>query len=346
MKILYGIQGTGNGHITRSTQIIDALKKYGVTIDVIISGCNTDKVFEKATLGPVRFFKGFTFAIQNGRIHVAHTIKNLSVLRFIKDTQSFDASKYDVVITDFEPVTSMIAKKNKIPCIGIGHQYAFSYKIPMGRRPLFPRLFLKKFASADYSIGMHWHHFDQPIIPPVITNRLKTAKKTKKHVVLVYLPFENSDSIRTFLRPFKNHIFCVYGSANSTSQPFDENITWNPFSKTTFYEDLSHCSGVICNAGFELPSEALSIGKKLLVKPLLGQFEQESNAIALKKLNLGMMMNHLNPKILGNWLEKKSTIKRKYPDVAHQISLWVMEGNWSDVQQLINNTWYLNSKQH
>ena len=44
MKILYGIQATGNGHITRSIEIIEhlALEPEIEKIDVVISGNNAD----------------------------------------------------------------------------------------------------------------------------------------------------------------------------------------------------------------------------------------------------------------------------------------------------------------
>ena len=41
MKILYGIQLTGNGHITRSSQLIKSLIDNGFDIDVITSGNNS-----------------------------------------------------------------------------------------------------------------------------------------------------------------------------------------------------------------------------------------------------------------------------------------------------------------
>jgi len=37
MKILYAIQGTGNGHLARAVDIIPELKKYG-TLDLFVSG--------------------------------------------------------------------------------------------------------------------------------------------------------------------------------------------------------------------------------------------------------------------------------------------------------------------
>ena len=39
MKILYAIQGTGNGHISRAVQLDPYLKKYG-EVDYFLSGSN------------------------------------------------------------------------------------------------------------------------------------------------------------------------------------------------------------------------------------------------------------------------------------------------------------------
>jgi UDP:flavonoid glycosyltransferase YjiC (YdhE family) len=42
MKILYGIQLNGNGHITRSIELIDKLKSVGYEVDVVTSGSNSN----------------------------------------------------------------------------------------------------------------------------------------------------------------------------------------------------------------------------------------------------------------------------------------------------------------
>ena len=41
MKILYAVQGTGNGHITRALEIIPFLQKKG-DLDILISGIQSD----------------------------------------------------------------------------------------------------------------------------------------------------------------------------------------------------------------------------------------------------------------------------------------------------------------
>ena len=41
MKILYAIQGTGNGHVTRAREVIPLLKK-NHDVDILISGTQAD----------------------------------------------------------------------------------------------------------------------------------------------------------------------------------------------------------------------------------------------------------------------------------------------------------------
>lgn len=41
MKILYAIQGTGNGHVSRAREVIPILQQYG-DVDLLISGTQAD----------------------------------------------------------------------------------------------------------------------------------------------------------------------------------------------------------------------------------------------------------------------------------------------------------------
>ena len=61
MKILFGIQGTGNGHLTRSGIIIKLLRSKGHEIDVIISGRKKDKLWGIQDLKPYNVFDGLSY---------------------------------------------------------------------------------------------------------------------------------------------------------------------------------------------------------------------------------------------------------------------------------------------
>ena len=68
---------------------------------------------------------------------------------------------------------------------------------------------------------------------------------------------------------------------------------------------------MISGAGFTLTSEALYLGKKLLIIPQKNQYEQQCNTVALASLGVAYS-NAWPPKNLKNWLLSKKTIKRKF----------------------------------
>ena len=54
MKILFGVQGTGNGHISRSRELVRKLKSDGHDVDVIISWERGKREIGKDLLGEGR----------------------------------------------------------------------------------------------------------------------------------------------------------------------------------------------------------------------------------------------------------------------------------------------------
>ena len=136
---------------------------------------------------------------------------------------------------------------------------------------------------------------------------------------------------------FKDHLFVIYGPyARYQSHG---HIQLKPLSREGFQVDLSTASGVICNAGFELASEAIQLGKKLLVKPLHGQMEQLSNARALEELQLAMTMDSLDTKAVRQWLTGFKGKRVVYPDVAKAIVDWLQYSNKKDTQILADTLW-------
>ena len=243
----------------------------------------------------------------------------------------------DLVITDFEPIAARIARKNKIPCIGLGHQYAFWHDIPVANSNPLARFILKNYAPVEIPIGLHWHHFNQPILPPIIPQTLNHVSRMISSKVLIYLPFEELEDILNLVHPFTDHDFYIYHSLDKAED--NGNLHLRPFSRQGFLNDLEDCSSVISSAGFELISEALAIGKKILVKPLAGQMEQYSNALALKRLKLGTVMESLNRNTVKNFFGSSTPKKVLYPDVALTICRWIEKQQWHDVSSLAEECW-------
>jgi uncharacterized protein (TIGR00661 family) len=121
--------------------------------------------------------------------------------------------------------------------------------------------------------------------------------------------------------------------------PAPEHIQVKALSRKGFQDDFAAAGGVICNSGFELTSEALNWGKKLLVKPLRRQMEQLSNAKAMEVLRLGQVMQELDGRVVSNWLDKYPRIRVYYPDVASMVAEWLLGGVRAIERHWVESIW-------
>jgi uncharacterized protein (TIGR00661 family) len=337
MKILYGVQTTGNGHISRAREVIRELKRLGHNVQVLLSGREPAMQTELEDFEPYRIFKGLTFWTLRGKLKIFRTALRLNLFQFYHDIASFDGRGYDLVVTDFEPISARIARRKLIPSIGVGHQYAFMHDIPkVGDNPL-SRFVINNFAPADHPVGLHWHHFSCPILPPIVPSKISNNHNEIGNKILVYLPFEQLQEVLALLKPFQGYEFFIYHLLTKAKD--SANIHLRPYSRAGFLNDLIECNGVISNAGFELTSEALYLGKKILVKPLSGQMEQLSNALAVTLLKLGMTMTRLNHCSVAQFLELPSRAPIKFPNVARMIAEWIERSHWEDVEGLARMAW-------
>ncbi len=336
MKILYGIQATGNGHITRARVLGKALAKAGIEVDFLFSGRERQQLFQMEDFGQFECRRGMTFVTSEGKInHLKTALKN-NIFTLIRDIYRLDLNDYDLILSDFEPVSAWAAKLRNKPSIAINHQSAFDYDIPISDSNFLARMVMKYFAPTDLHVGQHWHHFNQPILPPIIEP--SPSKPIRNNKILVYLAVEELQDIKALLANFKHTDFYIY---HRLQKPSDiGNLHLRPFSRKGFQNDLADCSGVITNAGFELPSEALSMGKKLLVRALAGQMEQQSNAAALEQLGLASSMNFLDRSAVAEWLSAPTPASISYPYVAGMVAQWLQRGNWQqNLPTLCRQAW-------
>ena len=287
MKILYGIQCTGNGHITRSIKIINKLKLLGHQVDILLSGKNSERYFPF----DVKYrFKGFvSYNTPVGEIDYLKTILNLNLLDFLKHIQ-LSLNQYDKVISDFEPITAWACKLQNKLCYGISNQCSFiSKKTPRAGKDFLGENILKWMSPVTTPIGLHYEKYDNFIFKPIISDDvIKTTTLDAGHYT-VYLPsyslvnlIEELSSIHNIFHIFHSDIKTVYRFKNCVIYPID---------KPSFVTSFINSHGIITNAGFQTSSEALYMSKKLMVIPVKGQYEQECNAKTLK--NMGIMTGKL-----------------------------------------------------
>jgi len=336
MKILYGVQGTGNGHISRANAISDVLAGYpDVDVTWLLSGRKANPLF--AVQGGRMFRRGLTFATSQGQVSYTKTLVQNNLVTLSKDIYQLDLDEFDCVVTDYEPVVSWAAKLKGRRTIGIGHQYAFNYDVPLAGDNFLNRTLLRRFAPADISIGLHWHHFDQPLLPPICDIASLSQATIIDHKVVVYLPFEDQQSVIRSLMPLTHWEFYLYGP---DLQDVDlGHIKTRALSRDGFKKDLSEAGAVMTSSGFELISECLSLGIKVLTKPVGQQVEQISNAAALEKLGYAEVVKKVETENCRRWLENQTSVTVTYPSVHRHIGEWLVSDRSESIESLSERLW-------
>jgi len=337
LNILLGVQTTGNGHIVRSRALRAQLLERGHQVDTLFSGRSARRRWPLEEFEPYRVCHGLTFASEGGRIRYLRTVREARLIRFIRDVHELDWRGYDLVISDYEPVSAYMARRRGLHSLGMGHLYAFAHDVPKVRsNPLIHGL-MNRFAPVTTPLGMHWHHFGQAILPPSVPDDVRARVPGCEAFCVVYLPFECAGEVDRFLAACPDVDFHVY--AHVEREQRSGNRLLRPIQRQAFVDDLAACRGVVCNAGFSLVSEALHLGKRVLVKPLAGQIEQESNALALQQLTLGEVMHTLDARALRDWLDGPDIAAQNYPPVLVPLADWIGAGDWSNPAALAGSLW-------
>ena len=312
MKILYGIQSTGNGHISRSAKIVNKLIRKGCEVDILFSGKNSQLAFPF----PIKYnFTGLTFFYDgNGEISYWKTWKELKIFQFFKDLK-LNLDDYDLIISDFEPITAWAAKLQNKKCVGISNQCSYlSNKIPRPKEKDFlGESILKWMAPVSTPIGLHFEKYDDFIFTPIIKESLIQLETSDRGHYTVYLPTFDIEHILSEVYKIKSTKFEIFTQVKKPHWIGKCHVM--PIKKDAFDESLRNCHGVISTGGFQTSVESLYLGKKLMVIPTKGQYEQICNAESLKRL--GCDVGNLND--IPKFIEGGNKIKIEWEDSSNEI---------------------------
>ncbi len=325
MKILYAIQGTGNGHLSRAKDIIPALEMRA-QVDILVSGQQADITlpFE------VKYrFKGLSFIFgKKGGIDFYATYKRNNLKELLKEFKSCPVEDYDLIINDFEPISAWSAKTKGVPCISLSHQCSlFSENVPKPtHKDFISNLILKFYAPCSQNYGFHFKKYNQNIFTPVIRKEVRELEETDEGHFTVYLPAYSDEKIIKVLSELplvKWHVFSKHSKQAYTIN----NINISPINGELFGQSMASATGVLCGAGFETPAEAMYLNKKLMVIPMSGQYEQHYNAEALKEFGV-LVLKKLKKKHverIKSWVENDKKISIFFPNQTQCVVDKVLE---------------------
>lgn len=321
MKILYAVQRTGNGHLARAQDIIPFLKKYG-TVDILASGSQA-----QIELGfPIRYsYDGLSlFYDKGGALSYSAIFFKNRLVKFLKNVLEAPVKEYDLIINDFEPVTAWACQLRGGDIISLSHQSSlwFQETPKPDKISRLAQSIIRFYAPIKEKYGFHFQSYHPKIFTPVIRKKVRELKPFLGEDYLVYLPAFSNENLALVLKrinvPWK--IFSKYSQEGFR----DENCEFIPIDEERFLKTLESCKGVLCGAGFELPSEALFLNKKLFVIPIKKQLEQEYNAKALELMGVPTSENLDGGKI-ESWVKSNKRTTVDYPDNTEKIIQEIIE---------------------
>lgn len=335
MRILYAIQGTGNGHLSRAMDVVPCLRHHG-EVDVLVSGIQGDLPLPF----PIKYkMRGLSFIFgKAGGVDLWKTFVKSNIRKLVKEINVLPVEKYDLVINDFEPVSAWACYSRNIPCIGLSHQAAvLAEEAPDAERTdMMGKLVLKNYAPNTAQYGFHFEAYRKDIFTPVIRQQVREQHIENRGHYTVYLPSYDDKRLITKLSQFRHVKWDVFSKHNK--KPFQsKNVVIQPIHNDKFIKSMAQSEGVLCGAGFETPAEALFMKKKLLVIPMKSQYEQHLNAAALKQMGVPVIKNLKDryDMVLNSWIDNSMRVEVDYPDMTQKIIDQVIH-NHTEADQL----WY------
>lgn len=318
MKILFAIQGTGNGHISRAREIVPLLQQYG-EVDLLVSGTEAEVSLSQ----PLKYrFHGFSFVFGNkGGVDKWTTFKIMNSRQLWRDMHSLPLNQYDLIINDFEPVSAWACKLQKVPSVSLSHQCSFvSPKTPRPEKWNYAEWLFKYYSPTTHHIGFHFERYDDFIHTPVIRADIRKLETANHDHYTVYLPAYNDKMLIKHLSKNTEVQWQIFSKRQKT--PYQAgNVQIFPISNEAFNTSLATGQGLLTGGGFEGPAEALFLQKKVLMIPMRGQYEQQCNALSASRLGVKVVSaidDHFDAQ-LNQWVHDDKKIHVNFPDETAQI---------------------------
>jgi len=316
MRIIYGLSGQGFGHSARSQEVISHLLASGHKVKIFTYGQSLLMLEKKFGQENIFEIPGLVLSYKKNRLVYWKTIwenaKKLShqARNWQKISRAFSDFRPDAVISDFEPVTAMIAKTKRKPLISIDNQHQLTNtKIDLPKKYskdlMADKLIVKSIIwGAKYYLITSF--FKTPVtkahtflFAPIIRQDIIDLKATKGDYILVY---QGAD-FGHFIPLIKNaeEKFVIFGPHKIAEE---DNIIYKKFDVSEWLRYLSGAKAVIGTAGLSLMCECIYLQKPYLAIPIGRQIEQVINGEYLERLGYGLATGNLNKAELNEFLNR------------------------------------------
>ena len=328
-RIVYALSGQGRGHASRVMAVSDELRERGHEI-LFCCGGTAREILEMQgqEVLPVPYLQQ---VMEDNKLRVAQTFRSnwdsvVNLNDIVSDlADAFSDFDPDLVITDFEAFSHRAAERLDVPVLSFNHQQIvtetryslpFKYRFDAAMTAMAVRLIVPRRPEHVLITSFFFPPVKDPsttsLIPPIIRPAVQERRAMKgEHVLVYYNHKDGAEGVLDTLRQTDAQ-FVVYNIDVRHPEEYP-NVSFKQPCLDEFLDDLASSRAVISTAGFTLTSEALFLGKPLLVTPNRGVFEQTLNALFLEREGLGtavvdrpLTVNDLEP-----FLEQQSTFEAR-----------------------------------
>lgn len=301
MRIVYGVQSTGRGHLTRFLGLLPLFQRDSHELLVFVTGrWDPPAYFLDALEGVrVRRFPGLSMVPDGtGGVSKRRTVKAFAThlpglfRSFYKANRWIAAFEPDLIVSDFDPITGSPFVAPSVFKVGIGNCYApvrFDVEHPTGfRRERFNVRVVNKLGTSglDVRLTSHFYPLDEECLPPILRPETLCLKPENRGHILAYYAFPGLlPPVLDFAKTHPTTPIILYGQRHRPrGLPDNVHVELDP---SRFLGDFADCAAFVGTAGFQSIAEGFFLGKKLVVQPIEGHYEQIWNASELERCGMG-----------------------------------------------------------
>ncbi len=338
VRVLYGIQGEGRGHATRSARIVRALMERGHDVLVMTGGDALSVLdprrFRLMEIPLLRYRFTARGAMSLWRTFAGNVVPLIQI--GLRHSAAFRAAEEqarrfrpDVVISDFEPMACRLARSLHAPLVAVDHQHFLTETVLPPLRGLGSRLelWVYRFCTQLLSgwprriVVSSFHHFPKRrgsravFVGPFLPVDRESYPAADGAVVTVYLKHPRYlGGLLPVLAALGEQTFEIF-SGWTTEQLAAErpgHIRLRPISPSGFLASLARSRALLTTAGNQVLGEAIAFGKPVLALPEADVVEQELNALALERSGCGMAcaMHRFTPAVWGDFEARRAALLR------------------------------------
>lgn len=317
-KYLFIVQGEGRGHLTQAISLYQMLREAGHEVVSVLLGSSEEKpvpvFFREIVAADIQTFASPTLVYNHKtkgldiwKTITTHLPKTLQYLRSTKTIKNAVQQHRPHVIVNFYEVVGGLyhwLHQPNIPMVCIGHQYLFlhpEFVFPKGH--LLDRWLVNlntrlTALGADQLLALSFkrmpneHKQRIAVVPPLLRQAIKALKPSKHLYLLAYITqyclAEELIAWHAQHPHLKIHCFWDNPEAQGEWHYHHSQLVFHPIDTQKFMKMMENCAGLVTTAGFEAVSEAMYLGKPVLMIPVPEHFEQACNALDAARAGAGM----------------------------------------------------------